>query len=130
MAMQLRDALRPYLPESRRVRTVGLPEDRPAAADLVRHLALLDAADVAAADASMTDATPPVEPGTLLVVAWRSADPAAAATVESVLSSVPEDAVSAVLLDRGALDAPWPRVLDAVTSVDAQVVDAVPVQGE
>src|SRR4051812_22368864 len=123
MAMQLRDALRPYLPESRRVRTVGLPNDGPAAADLVRHLALLDAADVAAVDVSAAEtASTAAEPGTLLVLAWRSADPAAAAEVEGLLSKVPEDGVVAVLFDRGALDAPWPRVLDTVTSVDAQVV--------
>ncbi|NHC15464.1 hypothetical protein [Motilibacter deserti] len=145
MALQLRDALRPYLPEGRRVRLAGLPDA--AGADLVRHLQLLDGADVAADDpgasagsggaggsggatASGGATGAASQPGVLTVLGWPVGDPAAEARVEQALDAAPAGATLAVVLDQGALVAPWPRLLDVAGATDCQVLDAVPVLGD
>src|SRR3954469_12250734 len=118
MALHLRDALHPYLPETRRVRTVGLPLGDPAVAEISRHLALLDNAEVEAAGSVSAEGLD----GSLPVVAWAAGDGGARARLETVLATVPDGTVVAVVLDRSPLDAAWPQVLDAVGAADGQVL--------
>ncbi|NHC43838.1 hypothetical protein [Motilibacter aurantiacus] len=134
MALQLRDALRPYLPAAPRVRVVGLTGA--AADDLVRHLQLLDGAEVTAVaeGAAPVGATPggppPVVPGTLTVLGWPVGDASAGDRVAAALAEAEPGTALAVALDRGPLDAPWPQLLDVTVAAGGQVLDAVPVAGD
>src|SRR4051812_12104384 len=118
MALQLRDALRAYVPATKAVRTLGFAAEDRAVQDLHRHLSLLDGVDVH----PVPDGEPP-SPDVLLVAAFPADDREAQAALGAALAAAAPGATVAVMLDRPVLAAPWPRLLDLATAADCQVLD-------